>query len=115
MSSLIDALRDKGCDIDGTMSRFLNNEDFYKRCYTKLWNDPSFKGLGEALDARDVESAFHFAHTMKGVLANMGITPLLNEVIEIVEPLRAGQLTDEIIARYNTFMVNVEEYKKLAE
>lgn len=115
MSALLDELRGKGCDIDGAMGRFLNKEDFYARCYKKFLKDPSFDALGEALKANNVEEAFRHAHTIKGVVANMGITPLFDMAVEIVEPLRRGEYTPEIDERYARLMAEFGEYAALAE
>lgn len=115
MSALLDELRGKGCDIDGAMGRFLNKEDFYARCYKKFLKDPSFASLGEALQANNVDEAFRHAHTIKGVVANMGLTPLLEMVVEIVEPLRRGEYTPEIDERYAKLMTELSEYAAVAE
>ena len=57
--------------------------------------------------------AFECAHTLKGMLANMGLTPLYDIVVRIVEPLRAGETAgllpacDELLAardRLNTLL-----------
>ena len=70
MSVLLDKLKVMGCDIDGAMGRFLDNEAFYEKCFGKMLQDPAFEALGIALKAGSVEDAFHQAHTLKGVLAN---------------------------------------------
>lgn len=113
MSALLDELRLMGCDVDGAMGRFLNKEDFYARCYKKFLADKSFAALGEALKAKNTEEGFHHAHTLKGVCANMGLTPLLDNVVKIVEPLRVGDYSDELLDYYNQLMNDFEKYKAL--
>ncbi len=113
MSALLDELRAMGCDIDGAMGRFLDNEEFYARCFGKMLQDPSFAALGEALQAQNVEDAFHQAHTLKGVLANMGITPLYDIVVQIVEPLRQGSYSDELLQLYQRLMDEEKKYHTL--
>ena len=71
MSILIDKLKAMGCDIDSAMGRFLNNEDFYARCFKKYIDDPSFDGLAAALESKDPVEVFEQSHTLKGVSANM--------------------------------------------
>lgn len=115
MSALLDELRNKGCDIDGAMGRFLNKEDFYARCYKKFLKDPSFAALGEALQTNNVEDAFRYAHTIKGVVANMGLTPLFDMAVEIVEPLRRNEYTPDIDAKYAKLMDEMKEYAAVAE
>jgi len=115
VSALLDELRNKGCDVDGAMGRFLNKEDFYARCYKKFLKDPSFAGLGDALKANNIDDAFRYAHTIKGVVANMGLTPLFNRAVEIVEPLRRKEYTPDIDTKYVMLMDEMKEYAEIAE
>ena len=115
MSALLDELRLMGCDIDGAMGRFLNKEDFYARCYKKFLDDKSFAALGEALKAKNTDEAFHHSHTLKGVCANMGLTPLFDTVVKIVEPLRAGNYSDELLTYYDQLMTDFQKYKALGK
>lgn len=115
MSILLDELKKMGCEIDGAMGRFLNKEDFYARCYIKFLDDKSFLGLGEALKERNVDEAFHHAHTLKGVCANMGLTPLLKTVEKMVEPLRVGEYSDELLVHYETLMHDLDSYRSLGK
>ncbi|MGN0941121.1 MAG: Hpt domain-containing protein [Selenomonadaceae bacterium] len=115
MSALLNELRARGCDIDGALVRFLNKEDFYARLFKKFVDDASIEGLGDALKAQDVDTAFRHAHTLKGLTANMGLTPLYDIIVQIVEPLRAGRLDDSLTPLYNEFIAEVKNYKILAE
>lgn len=55
-----------------------------------LMEDEGFDALSAALEQGDASTAFDRAHALKGVLANLGLTPLFEQVEKIVEPLRAG-------------------------
>ena len=90
MGTLLNELRDWGCDVDGALARFLDDEGLYVSCLHAVLADKSFAGLGEALNAHMVKEAFDHAHTLKGVLANMGLTPMYDLTVGIVEPLRTG-------------------------
>ena len=81
MCEVLEKLRAWGCDLDGALERFLGDEELYKSCLPMVAEDESFDGLKKAFDC---------AHTLKGVFANMGITPMFDTVEKIVEPLRAG-------------------------
>lgn len=83
-----------GADYDATMERFMKNETLYLRLLDMLFQDTNLQKLGDALDAGDLKSAFEAAHTLKGVVGNMGLTPLYNAVCALVEPLRAGNACD---------------------
>jgi len=83
-------LEDWGCDIDGALERFLDDEELYVTCLETVVTDHNFEKLGEALEEKAVSDAFDYAHTLKGVFANLGLTPMYMIVEKIVEPLRSG-------------------------
>lgn len=76
-------------------------------CLRTVVDDPAYEKLGEALERQDKKEAFDYAHTLKGVLGNMGLTPIYNVVIRIVEPLRnetnenLEQIYEELLAENN--------------
>ena len=59
---------------------------------TQVSIDPAFETLGRALDEENAADGFDAAHSLKGILANTGLTPLYNTIVRIVEPLRAGKV-----------------------
>ena len=90
MNSIIERLKDWGCDTAGAMERMADDESFYIECLHDVAEDACFDTLKEALAAGDLSKAFDAAHALKGVLANVGLTPIYNKITEIVEPLRSG-------------------------
>ena len=84
-----------GADYQSTMARFMGNEKTYLRFLDMLFQDDNLHKLGEALLTDDMTGAFEAAHTLKGVAANMGLTPLHRAVCDIVEPLRAKERRDD--------------------
>ncbi len=104
MSALTDKLAAYGCNIDEAMGRFLNNEAFYGKCYGKFVADKGFARLGEALQAGDVKGAFEAAHDLKGISANMGITPVYELIVGMVEVLRAGRMPEDAMETYQRLM-----------
>lgn len=90
MGEVISELKNWGCDISGALDRFLDDEELYISCLHTVIYDPAYEKLGEALNAQQIADAFEYAHTLKGVLANMGLTPIYDIAVRIVEPLRAG-------------------------
>ena len=87
----IQALRDWGANTDEGLSRCMNNEAFYLRLVGMLKNDQHFEQLETALAAGDTAAGFEAAHALKGVLANLALTPALTPVSAITELLRARQ------------------------
>ena len=90
MEELFDSLKNWGCDVDGALARFIGDRELYRSCLHTA-GDQNFELLPEALRAGEMGRAFECAHTLKGMLANMGLIPLYDIVVRIVEPLRAGE------------------------
>ena len=89
-----------GADYNSTMARFMGNEAMYVKFLDMLFKDDNLEKLGTALGQQDYEAAFAAANTLKGVVGNMGLTPLFNAVCAIVEPLRNGKDPDGYTALY---------------
>ena len=80
----------------------------------KVLRDEAFFALGDALRAGDRERAFYCAHTLKGVLANLGLIPIYDIVVRIVEPLRAEE-TDGVLAEYEKLLESRGRLEKMVE
>lgn len=83
-----------GVNYDETMERFVHSEAFYLECLGMLLEDPNPGMLRAAIRENHLRTAFEAAHTLKGVTANMGLTPLYISICAIVEPLRTGSPAD---------------------
>ena len=92
MNKRIEALQGLGCDIEDAMTRFLDDEEFYLECFDSVIQDVKFGELKQYIAAGDVSKAFECAHTLKGLIANTGLSSLGSLMIEIVETLRGGSL-----------------------
>lgn len=90
----IETLRGWGANVDEALERCLNNEAFYLRLTDMTLQDPNFDRLKDAVGSGDLDKAFEAAHALKGVLANLALTPLLTPVQEITELLRSRTQTD---------------------
>lgn len=90
----INALRDYGADVEEGLGRCMNREDFYLRLVKMAMDEKAFLSLKDALEKKDLDAAFQAAHSLKGVLANLALTPMLIPCSEITEDLRAGKDID---------------------
>lgn len=105
MSTLLEILENWHCDVAGAMRRFLNDESLYSLCLKQMMTDENFDTLGTALRENDTVAAFERAHALKGIIANMGITPLYDQVVLIVEPLRQKSVQpDTLLPAYEKLM-----------
>ena len=85
----LDALKELGADTASGMARCIDNEELYLKMVNMALQDPSFDQLKEAIDAGDLNTAFERAHSLKGVMGNVALTPLFEPISEITEELRA--------------------------
>lgn len=97
-----------GGDYPTTMGRFMGNEAMYLRLLDMLFQDESLCQLGAALETGDIKSAFEAAHTLKGAVGNMGLTPLYQAVCAIVEPLRTGEQRGDYPALYEAIQTEFQ-------
>ena len=101
----LDALRAYGANVEDGLRRCMNMEAFYLKLFDRLKGDSRPRELKAAIERKDLDAAFELAHAMKGVYANLSLTPLLRPTEEITELLRARTDTDysalleEILAR----------------
>lgn len=86
----IEKLKFFGCNVEEGLARCLNDEGFYLRLVSSLVPDPKIDNLEQALLNKDYKRGFELAHALKGVYANLAITPLFRVSSEICELLRTG-------------------------
>lgn len=93
--SLKQKLIENGADVEGTLHRFMGNEALFSKFLLKFKDDKNYAGLTESLDQGNYEEAFKFAHTLKGVSANLGLEPICGPVSALTELLR-GKAPSEV-------------------
>lgn len=84
----IDQLTAYGADTKKALVRCMNMPDLYLRLVGMMAQDEHLAKLRSALDVQDINTAFEEVHALKGVLANLELTPVLTPVSEITEILR---------------------------
>lgn len=102
----IDSLREYGANVDEGLQRCMNNEGFYLKMVAKILDDTSCEKLEKALKENDLDAAFEAAHALKGVTANLSLTPIYEPVCEITELLRGRTQTD-----YSPYLEKIIEKK----
>ena len=104
-----------GADYNSTMARFMGKEAMYLKFLDMLFKDDNLEKLGTALEQQDYEAAFAAAHTLKGVVGNMGLTPLFNAVCASVESLRKREVPEDYNVLYQiiqTGFLQADEFRK---
>lgn len=107
----LDKLREFGADVDDALVRCMNKEDFYIMLVSKTVSDTKLYQLEQQINARELSAAFETAHALKGVYANLSLTPLTLPVSEMIELLRSRSDTD-----YSALMEEAKtQFRKLCE
>ena len=90
----LDALKAYGANVEEGLVRCMGNEEFYLKLIRMMLEDKNFAALKDALAAHDLDRAFECAHAVKGVAANLALTPVFTPVSEMTELLRSRTDTD---------------------
>ena len=90
----IEDLKNYGANTDEALSRLMGNESFYLMLIPRIFEDKNFDVLSSAIAEGDLGKAFDAAHSLKGVLGNLELTPMLTPMLEITELLRHREQTD---------------------
>ena len=81
-------LVESGADVETTLTRFMGNEAIYQKFLGRFPDDPNYHNLGKNLEEGAFEAAYECAHALKGVVGNLGLTPIFDRVSDLVEELR---------------------------
>ena len=103
----IEALKQFGADTGDGLSRCMGNEAFYFKLIGKVVDDDNFAVLERAISEKDLDTAFEAAHSLKGVLGNLALTPIYTPVYEITELLREKRDID-----YSPYLNTITEKRK---
>jgi HPt (histidine-containing phosphotransfer) domain-containing protein len=79
-------------DYEGALERFVGNDALYQKFLIKFLDDKNFSGLKMSIQQNDISAAFQYAHTLKGVVGNLGLNLLYTTTHPIVELLRQNQI-----------------------
>lgn len=113
MGKLEEILTRYEVDYRVTLARFLNDEKFYMKCFEMFLRDDNLDKLGGALEQGKLDDAFVYAHTLKGVVGNMGFTPMYRAVCAIVEPLRSRSADADYCRLYADLTAEADRVKKM--
>lgn len=98
-----------GGDLDEVLAR-LKKEERIHRLIKKIPEDVTMQQLREALEGKDYEEAFRYAHNLKGMCVNLGLVDLGHAASVLTECLRGG------VPKENPqpMMLEVERYYTVA-
>ena len=88
-------LEENGASVKATIKRFMGNEALYMKFLVRFPDDGNYAGIEEQMKAKNYEEVFKYAHTLKGVTANLGLDPVHDITGELVELVR-GRKNEEV-------------------
>lgn len=103
------SLEDYGADVKNTLERFMGNESLYKKFLKKFIDDKNIFSLKKSVDETNYEDSLKYAHTLKGITANLGITPMYTILDKMVSDIRNNDF-DSI---NNLYSALDEEYQEI--
>ncbi len=84
----VEKLRAFGANVEEGLQRCVGNETLYLALVKKAIRDPAYDQLREAAEKKDLDRGFEIAHALKGVTANLSLTPLCDLISGITELFR---------------------------
>ena len=82
--------------------RVMNNGKLYAKLLTKFKTDTSLNELIASADAQDWEKAQVAAHTIKGIAANLSLTELFNQSLDVETQFKGKSLNPESLENLKT-------------
>jgi len=85
-------------NVEEGIKRVMNNAKLYAKLLTKFKNDTNLSSMKEALNTGDLQKAQINAHTLKGLAANLSLTELYKQSLEIETQVKAGSVNPDQLA-----------------
>ena len=89
-SQALEQLTALGIDFADAMDRFDENVGLYERLAMKYLNDSHFVNFVAAMEAKDFDTGYSEAHSLKGVAGNLSFKTLYEEASFISKQLFEG-------------------------
>lgn len=107
---------ESGFDYDNAVYRFLGNEQMYHKFLKKLLEDTCYEQIVQGVVNSCAADVFTAAHTLKGVAANLGITPVQQLSSQITEATRDKANTDVDFEQIKQMVTELEgKYRRSCE
>jgi len=79
--------------------RVMNNGKLYAKLLTKFKADTNLEALAASAEAEDWEKAKVAAHTLKGIAANLSLTELFNQSLDVETQIKSKSLKSESVEK----------------
>ena len=82
--------------------RVMNNGKLYAKLLTKFKTDQNLNDLADFVDAQDWDKAKAAIHTIKGIAANLSLTELFNQSLDVETQIKGRSLKQESLENLKT-------------
>lgn len=89
-SELFSALKKLDVDVNGTVERFVGNDDIYVQFLKEFAETDRFPDIYKALESRDTDKLIMHVHKLKGVAGNLGMKNIYDAAEGVIQQLRDG-------------------------
>jgi len=79
-------------NVNEGLNRVMKNTTLYTKLLKKFINEDHFGGVDSAFTENDAEKAKNAVHTLKGLAANLSMTELYKQLVELEAQLKAGNV-----------------------
>jgi len=80
------------------IKRVMNNSKLYAKLLGKFKDDKNVAELDEAMAAGDLQKAQASTHTLKGLAANLSLSELYKQSLELETQIKAGSVNPDQVA-----------------
>jgi HPt (histidine-containing phosphotransfer) domain-containing protein len=85
-------------DLEEGLKRVMHNAKLYVKLLTKFKSDADLEGALGDLEAGNYEAAQVKAHTLKGIAANLSLSELYRQTLDMETQLKAGSVAPQVPA-----------------
>ncbi len=103
-----EAFQELGFSYEELVARFSGNEMLAERFLKKFVEDKTYSALCQAIEENDYAGIESFAHTLKGVSANLGLQSIFRYAEAVVKAVRQKQYS-EILTLFELLKQSYEQ------
>jgi len=89
-------------NVEDGCKRVMNNLKLFVKLLSKFKEDKNFEGICAFLAEGDMEKAQISAHTLKGLTANLSLTELYKQCVELESQIKARSVNPQQIEKVKT-------------
>lgn len=101
---LFNSLKPHDVDIDGTLSRFVDNDDLYTKFLARFPDEDRMQLIYDAFQSNNKEDIIQTVHKLKGVSGNLGMKNISEQCSYILKLVHSDSCSD-----YTPLLKKLEE------